>query len=283
MLKNALNVDVELFMRTADLSATQGLLGLAIYFQSTPNPQPLFMFVAMAMRLAQSMGLHRANMSGASDAEVQERRRTFWVAFALDADISIRTGRPSAQDVRDFDAPLPARRSAHDALGVLALDYGVSIDYFHLLARFALVQRQVHRRLYTATAFKKSGRHLVHEITVCKEALLNCVSCFPQKYRPQRAFSAGQYPSSALQHVLRLHLAYHCCFANLYHICALAPQSIDQWYAVNEDDGPLHGDIVQCIDLSLESARSAIELVEYIPGFGDFFPWYDIPHQLYTE
>lgn len=33
----------------------------------------------------------------------------------------------------------------------------------------------------------------------------------------------------------------------------------------------------------LESARSAIELVEYIPGFGDFFPWYDIPHQLYTE
>jgi hypothetical protein len=51
----------------------------------TPNPQPTYFFVATAMRLAHSIGLHKkgANFS-LNAAEVEQRRRVFWIAYMLD-------------------------------------------------------------------------------------------------------------------------------------------------------------------------------------------------------
>lgn len=269
-IKNALNVVVELFMRTADILAAQALLSLALFFQRTPNPQPLFMFAVAAMRLSQSMGLHRANTFGFSPAEVEERRRTFWVAFILDADISVRTGRPSVQDVKDFDVPLPSK-TPQDDLGIITID-GVRFNYFHILAEFALVQRQIHRHLYTATAFKNSGENLAKEITHCKETLLEWSKTFPGQFRPQRDFPSVNH--DLLPHVLRLHLAYHCCFAKLYHICVLAQQSINRQSHTIADIESLNRELTDCIVASLESARSAVKLIDNVSAIdNDFFPW----------
>jgi hypothetical protein len=57
---------------TCDLLAVQGLLGLALYFQGTPNPQPLFMFSAVAVRLSQSIGLHKSNSFGLPESQAEE-------------------------------------------------------------------------------------------------------------------------------------------------------------------------------------------------------------------
>ena len=269
-IKNALNVVMELFMRTADILAAQALLSLALYFQRTPNPQPLFMFAASAMRLSQSMGLHRANTFGFSPAEVEERRRIFWVAFILDADISLRTGRPSVQDVKDFDVPLPSK-TPQDELGIMTVD-GVQINYFHMLAEFALVQRQIHRHLYTATAFKKSGENLIREINRCKEILLGWSKSFPEQFRPHRDFPSANH--DLLPHVLRLHLAYHCCFAKLYHICVLTQQSVNRQSHNIVDIESLNRKLTDCIIASLESARSAVKLIDNVSVIdNDFFPW----------
>lgn len=110
-IKNALNVVMDLFLRHADLPAIQGLLGLTLYFQGTPNAQALFMFATAAMRLSRSIGLHRNTTSGFSQSEIEERRRTFWITFILDADISIQVGRPLVQDMEDYDTPLPVDSS----------------------------------------------------------------------------------------------------------------------------------------------------------------------------
>jgi hypothetical protein len=67
-----MNVVTELFMRTCVLLAVQGLLGLALYFQGTPNPQPLFMFSAVAVRLSQSIGLHKSNSFGLPESQAEE-------------------------------------------------------------------------------------------------------------------------------------------------------------------------------------------------------------------
>lgn len=269
-IKNALNVVVEFFIRTADIFAAQALLSLALFFQRTPNPQPLFMFAAAAMRLSQSMGLHRANTFGFSPAEVEERRRTFWVAFILDADISVRTGRPSVQDVKEFDVPLPSKRP-QDALGIMTID-GVQINYFHILAEFSLVQRQIHRHLYTATAFRKPGENLAKEITHCKETLLQWSKSFPGQFRPQRDFPSGSH--DLLPHVLRLHFAYHCCFAKFYHICVLAQQSVNRQSHIIADIESLNRELTDCIVASLESARSAVKLIDNVSEIGnEFFPW----------
>lgn len=97
-----------LFLRNADLPAVQGLLGLAICVQGTPNAQALIMLAASAMRLSHSIRLHRNTTSGFTKSQIEERRRTFWIPFILDADISLRVGRPPVQDMDDYNTPLPA-------------------------------------------------------------------------------------------------------------------------------------------------------------------------------
>lgn len=50
------------------------------------------------------------------------------MAFILDADISFRTGRPSVQDVKDFDVPLSGK-NPQGGFGVLTHE-GVQITFF---------------------------------------------------------------------------------------------------------------------------------------------------------
>ncbi|KAE8167573.1 fungal-specific transcription factor domain-containing protein [Aspergillus tamarii] len=268
-IRNALNVVVEFFMRAADLLAVQAMLGLALLFQNTPNPQPLFMFAAAAMRLSQSIGLHRNQTLGLSPSHIEERRRTFWVAFILDADISHRTGRPPVQDVNDFDTPLPSKLP-HDGLGILNF-HGVHLDYFHLLARFSLIQRRLYDRLYTASVQTKTARDLIRELRTSEKDLLEWRASFGKHYDSQMAFSnATDYH---LQHILRLDFAYHCCYSKLYQLCILARRSMAHATQALEDFPALDKVINEILLRSLECARSAVHLIKHVSIFGPCFVW----------
>ncbi|PYH93431.1 hypothetical protein BO71DRAFT_327675 [Aspergillus ellipticus CBS 707.79] len=259
-VKNALNVVVEIFLRYADLSAVQGLLGLALYFQGTPNPQALFIFAAAAMRLAQSMGLHRNNSSGVPSSEEEQRRRTYWIAFQLDADISIRVGRPPIQDSEDFDTSLPAE-NPHDGKGIITIE-GTRINFFRLLVQLSLVQRRVYRHLYTVTARQQPNGKVVQELKLCEEALLEWKSKVPQRLQPHRSFTCDSHYFA--QHLLRLHFAYHCCYSNLYQACM---------FQVNTADASSREELFAIISHTLESARSALALQYQIPLLGSTYKW----------
>ncbi|GLA83020.1 hypothetical protein AtubIFM56815_007211 [Aspergillus tubingensis] len=210
-VKNALNAVVDVFLRNTDIAAVQGLLGLALYFQGTPNPQALLMFAAAAMRLAQSIGLHRENGSGASP-EAEHRRRVYWIAFILDSDISIRVGRPPVQDLEDYDTHLPTENPP-DGRGILTID-GIRMNYFRLLAQLAQIQQLVYKKLYTVTVRRESSDDVIERIKSCEDALLSWKKTLHSRLQPQRRFSCK--PTYFLQHVLRLHFAYNCCYSNLY-------------------------------------------------------------------
>ncbi|PYH35866.1 uncharacterized protein BO87DRAFT_433727 [Aspergillus neoniger CBS 115656] len=210
-VKNALNAVVDVFLQNTDIAAVQGLLGLALYFQGTPNPQALFMFAAAAMRLAQSIGLHRDNGAGASP-EAEHRRRMYWIAFILDSDISIRVGRPPVQDIEDYDTNLPTENPP-DGRGILTID-GTRMNYFRLLAQLAQIQRLVYRKLYTVTIRRESSDDVIERIKSCEDALLSWKKTLHSRLQPQRRLYCK--PTYFLQHVLRLHFAYNCCYSNLY-------------------------------------------------------------------
>lgn len=102
-LKNAMGVLTELTMRNTDLLSVQALLGMviasvsfgrraqmlngdqALFLLGTPNPQPSFFLVAAAIRLAHSIGLHkRGSGFNLNPAEIEQRRRVFWIAYLVD-------------------------------------------------------------------------------------------------------------------------------------------------------------------------------------------------------
>ena len=266
-VKNALNVVVELFMRNGDLLAVQGLLGLAIYFQGTPNPQALFMFAAAAMRLSHSIGLHRSSILGLSASQIEDRRRTYWIAFILDADISLRVGRPLVQDINDYDTPFPTEHP-QDGNGIFSVD-GTQIHYFRLLAQFALIQRRVYRHLYAVAVHKQARDSVLKEVKACEEALLRWKASIPAKLQHQHTFSAK--PHYFLQHILRLHYAYHCCYSNLHQLCMFTRQPVGSTSI--RGIPTVEKEIAQTLAGSLESARSAIRLLKHVRMFGSSYRW----------
>ncbi|CAI7662581.1 unnamed protein product [Penicillium glandicola] len=269
-VKNAMNVVTELFMRTCDLFAVQALLGLAIFFQGTPNPQPLFMFAAAAVRLSQSIGLHKSNSFGLPVSQIEERRRVFWMAFILDADICQRTGRPAAQDSRDYNTVLPCENPPN-GLGVVEIG-NVKINLLSVLARLALIQRKVCDELYSTEAFNKTKEQLMKDVRGCFDDLEAWKRSIPPILRPQRNFSIGHH--AFLPHILRLHFAYHCCYLNIHRVCLLPRH----WPASPQNDGlnppGLSNDRERSVQQSIEAARAAIELISQAQGhYGQSFEW----------
>ncbi|OQE30674.1 hypothetical protein PENFLA_c002G06337 [Penicillium flavigenum] len=269
-VKNAMNVVTELFMRACDLLAVQALLGLAIFFQGTPNPQPLFMFSAAAVRLSQSIGLHKSDSFGLPVSQVEERRRVFWIAFILDADICQRTGRPAAQDTRDYNTLLPHENSP-DCLGVMEVG-NAKINFFSALARFSLIQRKVCDELYSTNAFNKTKEQLMEDVRGCLDDLEAWKRSIPPILRPRRNFSVGDH--AFLPHILRLHFAYHCCYLNIHRVCLLPRR----WPTSSHHEGlsppGLSNDTERSVRQSTEAARAAIELISQVRGhYGQSFEW----------
>jgi hypothetical protein len=267
-IKNALNVLVEIFLQNADLLAVQGVLGLALFFQDTPNPQILFMLAAAAMRMSQSIGLHSASTFGMPLAVVEERRRTYWIAFILDADISHRTGRPSVQDINDYNTPLPSY--LREDAGTLTIGE-TRINYFYLLTRLAVIQRNLYEQLYTTTTVTEKGYGLIKKLKDCESALLAWKASIPEELQPKRQFLVHHHNS--VRPVLRLHFAYHTCYANLYRKCLSAVRSIRQFPKAIDHFAQWEKDAEHCLTGAREAARSSIEMMENIHKFGPSFTW----------
>lgn len=267
--KNALNVLVDLFLRNADLPAVQGLLGLALYFQGTPNAQALFMLAASAMRLAHSIGLHKNTTADFSQSEIEERRRTFWLAFILDADISIRVGRPPVQDMEDYSTPLPSE-SPHDGRGIISID-GTSINFFRLLTQFAIIQRRVYRHLQTVVVTRQPKETALESAEACEKALLQWKHSFPDVLQHQRTFPPET--DYAHLHVLRLYLAYHCCYASLRQLPLISSSSAPHNPRSQENLTEVDKDITALCARSLASARSALRFLPHLRLLGSSHKW----------
>lgn len=80
----------------SDLEGVQALLLIAQYFYHHPTVWAVWKTVGAALRLAVELGLHRDMTPEPMDfLTVDARRRAFWVAYAMDRNISIALGLPS--------------------------------------------------------------------------------------------------------------------------------------------------------------------------------------------
>jgi hypothetical protein len=263
-IKNALAVTNELTMYNADLLSVQALLGMALFFRGTHNPQPSFSLLSAAVRLSHAIKLHRNCCNSKLDeVEIEQRKRVFWLAYFLDKDTCLRSGRPSTQDDDDIDVDLPSETPT-DNIGVVPLtkvdDAGrSSINVFRSMCTFAQIQSQIYKTLYSVSASKQSKQklsttteELVSELEAWKESI-------PTEFRPGHEIDAACWPYRL--HVVLLNFAYHYCVATICRLSVHRDRSqktngLEAW----PPDPPVSASVSQC----LHSSRASIRLIRCI-------------------
>ncbi|KAK5125457.1 hypothetical protein LTR85_000566 [Meristemomyces frigidus] len=291
-LKNAMAVMPELTMRNTDLLSVQALLGMALFLQGTPNPQPSFFLVAAAIRLAHSIGLHKRGAGFNLNAvENEQRKRVFWIAYLLDKDICLRSGRPPAQDDDDMNVELPSESPA-DNVGNIPLGNNNSkanadkstpnskpsapasnntMNLFRLNCTFAQIQSRVYKNLYSVTASRQSDGELLNTIGTLDSALEEWKDSIPLDFRPEQP-TINSVHTPLILHVVVLHFAYYNCLTTIHRMSVHHGYWTDRlscYMLEGRNARPLNPRVFMSAALCVNAARTSIGLIRYIPQ-GDY-------------
>ncbi|KAF2162232.1 hypothetical protein M409DRAFT_69165 [Zasmidium cellare ATCC 36951] len=273
-LKNAMAVMSELTMRNTDLLSVQALLGMALFLQGTPNPQPSFFLVAAAIRLAHSIGLHkRGSGFNLNEVENEQRKRVFWIAYLMDKDICLRSGRPPSQDDDDMNVDLPSE-DPPDNVGNVPLahekDGKTTMNLFRLMCQFAQIQSSVYKRLYSVKASRQSDGELLNTIGELDASLEEWKDSIPIDFRPEHEIKAAHTP--LILHVVVLHFAYYNCLTTIHRMSVhhgYWTSRLSDYAIQGLNARPLNPRVFMSAALCVNAARTSIGLIRYIPQ-GDY-------------
>ncbi|EAQ90482.1 hypothetical protein CHGG_02417 [Chaetomium globosum CBS 148.51] len=270
-IKNAMAVFSELAMRNTDLLSVQALLGMSLFMQGTPNPQPSFLLIATAIRLSHTIGLHKRGTGfNLNPIEIEQRKRVFWIAYMLDKDLCLRSGRPPAQDDDDMNVELPDADPA-DGIGNIPLADGKGkMNLFRVMCELSIVESRVYNKLYSTKATKQSDGELLNTIGELDKELEDWKDRIPIDFRPEHEIKASHTP--LILHIVMLHFNYYNCLTTIHRM------SIHHGYWTSRlsnfalrglNARPLNPRIFSSAALCTSAARASISLLKYIPQ-GDF-------------
>jgi hypothetical protein len=270
-LKNAMGVFTELTLRNTDLLSVQALLGMAMFLQGTPNPQPSFFLVAAALRSAHSIGLHKKGSGfNLNPVEIEQRKRVFWIAYMLDKDVCLRSGRPPAQDDDDMNVELPSA-DPDDNIGNIPLADGKGkINLFRLMCEFATIESKVYKQLYSTKASKQSDGELLNTIGELDHLLEEWKDSIPVDFRPEHEIKASHTP--LILHVVVLHFSYYNCLTTIHRMSVhhgYWTSRLSNYAIQGLNARPLNPRVFSSAALCVSAARASIHLIKYVPQ-GDF-------------
>ena len=219
--QNAFAVVGQLMTMHVTLWSVQALLGMALVIQGTPNQGPVSLLTSAALKLAHRMGLHRQCQNpNISAAEIEERKRVFWIAYSLDKDLSLQMGQPSAQDDDDMDVDFP---SDYDS-SLMYPGESYSTMFLNYRARLAMIQGQIYKRLCSVKATKQS---VAERVAVAKELeamLESWKSNVPlDLMRDYEGQLVRMQTSSTSRHPVALQLSYFNSLAIIYNSLPAMP------------------------------------------------------------
>ncbi|KAH7377570.1 fungal-specific transcription factor domain-containing protein [Cadophora sp. MPI-SDFR-AT-0126] len=268
--QNALVVVNQLTLLPPSLLATQALIGMAIITQGTPNPAPYAFLNSAAMKMAQQLDLHRsaryqaAQNPGLSAAEIEQRKRVFWIAHFMDKDISLRTGRPPIQDDDDLDADEPSYRTSRPG-------DANELNFFKLRIDLARIQGRIYKQLLSVRANKQSVAERVLAVRTLEASLHRWKASVPveyqQDYYPTQISPIAEQMTPVLHSVI-LRLTYFHALNTIHRFST----PVNHWQNVMEQPMQMDPNMsheppapITCI----EEARKALKLLLITPQ-GDF-------------
>ncbi|KAJ9634296.1 hypothetical protein H2204_006373 [Knufia peltigerae] len=270
-LKNAMGVITELTMRNTDLLSVQALLGMALFLQGTPNPQPSFFLISAAIRCSHTIGLHkRGSNFNLNPIEAEQRKRVFWIAYLLDKDSCLRAGRPPAQDDDDMNVELPSEDPPDNIGNVPLTDGKGKINLFRLMCEFAIISSKVYRQLYSVQASKQSDGELLNTIGELDRELEAWKDSIPLDFRPEHEIKTAHTP--LILHIVVLHFSYYNCLTTIHRMSVhhgYWTSRLSEYAIQGLNARPLNPRVFSSAALCVSAARASIHLIKYIPQ-GDF-------------
>lgn len=270
-LKNAMAVLTELIMRNTDLLSVQALIGCALFMSGTANPQPSFFLISAAIRLSHSIGLHKKGSSfNLNPIEAEQRRRVFWIAYLLDKDTCLRSGRPPVQDDDDMNVELPSEDPPDNVGNIPLADGKGKINLFRLMCEFAVISSKVYKKLYSVEASKQSDGELLNTIGDLDKELEDWKDKIPVDFRPEHEIKASHTP--LVLHIVVLHFSYYNCLATIHRMSVhhgYWTSRLSEYAIQGLNARPLNPRVFSSAALCVQAARASIHLIKYIPQ-GDF-------------
>ncbi|KAG6009947.1 hypothetical protein E4U21_000718 [Claviceps maximensis] len=270
-LKNAMAVFPELTMRNTDLLSVQALLAMALFMQGTPNPQPTSLLIAAAVRLAHSIGLHKRGTGfDLNPIEIEQRRRVFWIAYMLDKDSCLRSGRPAAQDDDDMNVELPDSDPADNIGNIPLADGKGKMNLFRVMCEFTVIESRVYKRLYSTRATKQSDGELLNTIGELDQELEDWKDNIPVDFRPEHEIKASHAP--LILQIVMLHLTYYNCLTTIHRMSihhGYWTSRLSNYAIQGLNSKPLNPRVFSSAQLCTAAARASISLLKYVPQ-GDF-------------
>ncbi|KAF4626129.1 hypothetical protein G7Y89_g12031 [Cudoniella acicularis] len=257
--QNAFAVSNQLTTMHSTLSSVQALLGMSIVIIGTPNHGPASLLLALAIKLAQRMGLHKRDQQpGLNSADIEQRKRVFWTAYILDKDLSLRAGLPPSQDEDNMDVELPSRTpGSPNRPGELD-----SVDIFNFRARLAMIQGQIYKRLCSMRAARQS---VIERVTAVKE-----LEAMLQAWRASVLVNVVPYNhSSILQWTndgvllpsIILQLGYFKSLTTIYSFLPVHPK----YFEIPASEDPAATQVLSTSRTYSTEARKALKLVQVTP------------------
>ncbi|KAJ3548981.1 hypothetical protein NM208_g568 [Fusarium decemcellulare] len=182
---NAISVEAKMMHQSTTLQSVQALILMVskcygymntMFTQGLGGSQPEMIYCTAAVRLAHSLGLHKAPLASwqLSLQEIQDRNCAFWSIYFLDKTLSMRSGHPSMMMDEDIECPFPTQTFERNGPGVAESD-SQSFDYFLGLIQCASISSKTYRRFYTSTESRKPVTQMVKNAWA--------ISCELQRWR----------------------------------------------------------------------------------------------------
>lgn len=241
------------------LSSLQCLILLTIAFRGRNKDGVAWQFLGMAIRIAQSLGIHRfSSVQPSSQHGIQTKyqqlfhARVWGICCCLEKTMELETGRPSAITTVDTDQMMgPEQRApGHDFL-----------QWYMGLAKY---QGQISQHIYGHRFGVRSTRQILMDTGKLDAALLSWVNQIPQEFRP----GTDLFCSNEEFHIASfLSMQYNQAMIALHRAALIAPsQPFEQEVSNHCSDQPSQyrlkkGESI-CVNSARSIARLSIELAD---------------------
>lgn len=251
-----------LLMMRPSLLLAQCLLGLAIIISTSSRPFPAAMLVTLAMRVIQDLRVNDpTKVDAVNSGDFLQQQRVFWIAYFIDADMSLRAGRLPSLTPRLINVELPSDTQPDAAGDISATSGEFKVNIFRLHVELALLQAEFMEQLVTP----RSSRN-----PECPEdAELCAIESRLEEWRRNWLFELSveslrtALHRSDLVHVVVLESEY---FSTIYAFRAhISPVSRPRIHPFSVE-GLMEGMSKQKVQMLYKDARRFVDLLKLIPG-----------------